>query len=158
MKAKKVAPLKIKLGGFNSKRKRSSVSIYALFPPFLNVALWKLYSRYYHPSHPSVLSQDYLMLSLVSFMSSCQSNSVITDISYSCLSPCLLIQSEEDDVEVDSDFDDGSMNSVSVSDSSNSRSSRSKKKPKPIAKKKKKGEWTVVVLVFYLFYLELSSF
>lgn len=106
VKTKKVAPLKIKLGGFNSKRKRSSVCDLFLFVCIV-------------PSHQAPWLHHGWQMILLGFIY----------LLY------LLVKSEDDDMDVDSDFD-GSINSVSVSDSSNSRSSRSKKKPKPKKKKK----------------------
>ena len=112
-KTKKVAPLKIKLGGFNSKRKRSSVR--AASPPWSPLFLASTHLR--QRTRRCINLSCNFSLCVLSFVP----------------------QSEEDEPDVDSDFEDGSMNSVSVSEGSNSRSSRSKKKPSKSKPKKKKG-------------------
>lgn len=100
-KAKKVAPLKIKLGSF--KRKRSSVR----YLPFTNIQ--KPHTLLYKEPHCGILS--------------------LFSVSV-CLCPSLIWQSGEDD-DGDSDFDSFSVSDGSVHSSrSKSKKSKSSKKKK----------------------------
>lgn len=140
-KPKKVAPLKIKLGGFGSKRKRSSVRAW-----FIPVGKEGASVGYMRMGYFTALGRcDYapslqFLLGFFTILSLAWAFNLFFFFSY------FFFQSEDDDLDVESDFDDASINSYSVSDGSTSRSSRSRKKLRT-TKKKKKGVFLFCILV-----------
>lgn len=130
-KPKKVAPLKIKLGGFGSKRKRSSVRPWFFLLEKEGAVWWRR----------GLLAFCQALLPRAGLTRLLLCTSAWGSLPFSPwpgLTTFFFPQSEDDDLDVESDFDDASINSYSVSDGSTSRSSRSRKKLRT-TKKKKKG-------------------
>lgn len=137
-KPKKVAPLKIKLGGFGSKRKRSSVRAWFIPLGGEGAVWWRrmLLSVRYIRMWGIITQAGVTRLPLCN---SCWGSLPFFPwLGLLTLFFSHFFQSEDDDLDVESDFDDASINSYSVSDGSTSRSSRSRKKLRT-TKKKKKG-------------------
>lgn len=144
-KPKKVAPLKIKLGGFNSKRKRSSVSFSSPGKRVQRVGVCSCLRGSFKGCNVAVSWCG-------GWQATGPTSAPLWPIIFILLL-FLIFQSEEDDLDVESDFDDASINSYSVSDGSTSRSSRSRKKLKAGKRKKKGGELHSTQMESFVYYM-----